>query len=313
MLFEKAVPVRYFAEKYNLKLVGNENVMVTGINEIHKVEPGNLTFVDVEKYYQKSINSSATVIIIDKMTNFPEGKTLLICDEPFQVYNQIVAEYRPFRPMLTDTNTNPTIGENTIIEPGVHLGHNVTIGKDVYIQAGVYIGNDTIIGDNTIIQAGAILGTDAFYFKKANKTYTKWNSCGRVVIENDVVIGAGCTINKGVSGDTIIGEGSKLDSQVHIGHGAVIGKHCLLAAQVGVAGKTIIGNHVVLYGQVGIAQSLVIGEGAVILAKSGVSKSLEGHKVYFGIPATEARDKYKEMAKLRSLLNEELSTLNGAV
>src|SRR5690606_30029363 len=151
-------------------------------------------------------------------------------------------------------------------------------------QAGAYIGNDTVIGDRVNIQAGALLGTDAFYFKKTDKQYSKWNSCGRVVIENDVEIGAGCTINKGVSGDTIIGAGSKLDSQVHIGHGAVIGKNCLFAAQVGVAGKTIIGSNVVLYGQVGIAQNLTIGDGAVLLAKSGVSKNLEGNKVYFGIP-----------------------------
>jgi UDP-3-O-[3-hydroxymyristoyl] glucosamine N-acyltransferase len=307
MQFDKEIPIKYFAEKYNLTIVGNKDLMVTGINEIHKVQPGNITFVDVEKYYQKSIQSAASIIIIDKITDFPEGKALLLCPDPFKVYNQIAMDFRPFRPMTEKSLIENIIPESALIEPGVRIGHNVQIGENVYIQAGAYIGNDTIIGDNVCIQAGAIIGTDAFYYKKANNQYTKWHSCGRVILENNVEIGAGCTINKGVSGDTIIGEGSKLDSQIHIAHGVVLGKNCLLAAQVGIAGKTIVGDNVVMYGQVGIAQKLTIGEGAVILAKSGVSKNLEGNKVYFGIPAAEARDKYKELVKLRLLAKDEIS------
>jgi len=158
-----------------------------------------------------------------------------------------------------------------------------------------------VIGKKVVIQAGAIIGTDAFYFKKSEEGYTPWRSGGRVIIEDDVQIGAGCTINKGVSGDTVIGEGSKLDCQVHIAHGVVLGKNCLLAAQVGIAGKTIVGDNCTFYGQSGIAQSLVIGDGVTLLAKTGVSKDLEGGKTYFGIPAAEAREKYKELAALRQL------------
>ncbi len=311
MRFEQQLPIQYFVDKYHLTIAGNKDLIITGLNEINKVQNGDITFVDVEKYYQKSVFSNASAIIIDKLTDFPEGKALLLSSDPFKVYDQIARDFRPFRPLgLTDEKGN-TIGENCLIEPGVHLGHNLKIGNNVYIQAGVYIGNDTIIGDNVCIQAGAIIGTDAFYYKKTNQKYTKWHSCGRVILENDVEIGAGCTINKGVSGDTIIGEGSKLDSQVHIAHGAVLGKNCLLAAQVGIAGKTIVGDNVVMYGQVGVAQRLKIGDGAVILAKSGVSKSLEGNKVYFGIPAMEARDKYKELVKLRMLAKDEIQVMQG--
>lgn len=306
MQFENHLPIQYFAEKYNLTIVGNHDLKITGINEINKVEVGNITFVDVEKYYAKSIHSAASAIIIDKITEFPEGKALLICDEPFAAYNQIAKDFRPFRPFTSENNRQPKIGENTIIEPGVHIGFNVTIGDNVYIQSGVYIGNDTIIGNHVNIQAGAIIGTDAFYYKKANNQYTKWHSCGRVIIRDHAEIGAGCTLNKGVSGDTIIGEGTKLDSQVHIAHGVVLGKNCLIAGQVGIAGKTIVGDNVTMYGQVGVAQRLTIGDGAVILAKSGVSKSLEGNKVYFGIPAMEARDKYKEIARLRMLTKDDM-------
>jgi len=122
-----------------------------------------------------------------------------------------------------------------------------------------------------------------------------------VIIEDNVDIGAGCTINKGVSGDTTIGAGTKIDCQVHIGHDARIGKNCLIAAQAGISGNTVLGDEVVVYGQVGIAQNLKIGAKAVILAKSGVSKDLEGGKTYFGYPAQEAREAYKELATLRQL------------
>ena len=123
----------------------------------------------------------------------------------------------------------------------------------------------------------------------------------RVVIEDNVDIGAGCTINKGVSNDTIIGEGTKIDCQVHIGHDAQIGKNCLIAAQAGISGNTVIEDEVVIYGQVGVAQNLRIGKKAIILAKSGVSKDLAGDKTYFGYPAQEVRDAYKELAILRQL------------
>jgi UDP-3-O-[3-hydroxymyristoyl] glucosamine N-acyltransferase len=308
MQFTRPIPVQQFADRYNLKVIGNQDLMITGINEIHKVRPGDITFVDAQKYYHKSVYSAASAIIIDQLTDFPEGKALLLTEKPFEVYDQIARESYPFQPITSLEEKGYTIGKNTIIEPQVVIGHRVVIGDDCYIQAGSYIGNDTVIGDRSIIQAGALIGTDAFYFKKENGRYTKWHSCGRVIIENDVVVGAGCTVNRGVSGETIIGEGSKLDSQVHVGHGVVIGKHCLIAAQVGIAGKTIIGDGTVIYGQVGIAQNLHIGEGAVILAKSGVSKNLDGGKVYFGYPAAEAREKYKELAALRMMLEQEMYT-----
>jgi UDP-3-O-[3-hydroxymyristoyl] glucosamine N-acyltransferase len=299
--FELPIPVAELADRYGLKIIGNRDAYALGINEIHKVTAGDITFVDNEKYYQKSLHSAASIIIIDKEVDCPEGKVLLIADQPFRIYEKIVTSLKTFLPLNGKPLRDQVIDDSAIIEKNVIIGHNVKIGPQAYIQAGAIIHSDVIIGARVEIQSGAIIGTDAFYFKKEDGRYHKWTSCGRVIIEDDVVIGAGCTINKGVSGDTIIGEGSKLDSQVHIGHGAVIGKHCLLAAQVGIGGKTIIGNHVVLYGQVGIAQNLTIGDGAVILAKSGVSKNLQGGKTYFGYPATEAREKYKELATLRGL------------
>jgi UDP-3-O-[3-hydroxymyristoyl] glucosamine N-acyltransferase len=126
-------------------------------------------------------------------------------------------------------------------------------------------------------------------------------SCGRVVIEDDVELGACCTIDRGVSHDTVIGKGTKFDNQVHIGHDCIIGKNCLFAAQVGVAGATTIEDEVVLWGQVGVSKTLTIGKGAVVYAQSGVPSSLEGGKVYFGSPVSEAKEKIKELVWIKRI------------
>lgn len=291
------------AKLINAEIIGDPGFLVTGLNEIHKVEKGDITFSDLPKYYQVSLQSQASVVIINEAVEKPEDKHLLIHSTPFFAYNALVGHFTPFKPLTTNTIAETAkIDPSALIEPGAIIGHHVEIGAHTYIQSGAYIGNYSIIGSNVNIQAGAIIGTDAFYFKKGdNGQFTKWNTAGRVVIGDHVEIGAGCTINRCVSADTVIGEGTKLDSLIHIGHGAVIGKHCLFAAQVGIGGNTIIEDHVILYGQVGVAQNLRIGAGAVVLAKSGVSKDLEGGKVYFGIPVSEAKEKYRELAALRQL------------
>lgn len=301
MKLSTPIAVQELAQEIGAKLVGNSNLSATGINEIHKVQEGDITFVDHPKYYDKSLNSAATIIIIDKDVDCPEGKCLLICDNPFEAYDGIVKKYRPIKPLQNQINPDVIIPESTVVEPGVYIANNVTIGEHCYLHAGCYIGEYSVLGNHVQVGPGSIIGSDAFYYKKVDGEYTKWRSGGRTVLEDHVDIGANCTINKGVSGDTIIGKGSKLDCLIHIGHGAVLGENCLLAGQVGIGGKTIVGDRCVFYGQVGVAQSLKIGDDTVILAKSGVSKDLEGGHVYFGTPAEKAREKYKELAALRQL------------
>ncbi|HFA50663.1 MAG TPA: UDP-3-O-(3-hydroxymyristoyl)glucosamine N-acyltransferase [Bacteroidetes bacterium] len=301
MKFPQPVPVKDIAQRIGAKLIGNAALLATGINELHKVEPGDITFVDVKRYFKKSLQSAASIVIINEETECPEGKALLVCAQPFEAYDSLVRQYRPLRPLSSQVSESAFIHPSAVIEPNVTIGHHVVIGKNCYIQANTYIGDHTHIGDHVNIQAGCIIGTDAFYFQKTEKGFQKWHSGGRVVIENRVDIGAACTINRGVSGDTIIGEGSKLDCQVHVGHGAVIGKNCLIAGQVGIGGKAVLEDEVVLYGQVGVAQRIRIGKGAVVSAKSGISKNLEGGKAYFGIPAAEIRVRQRELAALRHL------------
>ena len=302
MKFPKPVSVSALAQRFNAQIIGDETLFATGINEIHKVEPGDIAFSDAPKYFKKTLDSAATVVLLNAPAECPPGKAILVVENPFEVYDTLIREQRPFEPLTAPVSHRAQIHPTALIEPGVMIAANVTIGAHTYIQANTYIGEYTTIGDHVTIGPNTTIGSDAFYFKKLpDGSYQKWRSGGRVIIGDHVDIGAGCTINKGVSGDTVIGAGSKLDCQIHIGHGVVVGKNCLFAAQVGIGGKTIIEDNVVLYGQVGVVQAVTVGQGAVVLAGAGVSKSLAGGKVYFGAPAEEMREKYKELAALRQL------------
>jgi UDP-3-O-[3-hydroxymyristoyl] glucosamine N-acyltransferase len=304
MKFDNEVSVQWLAEFTGAKLMGNTAQMAKGINEIHKVTPGDISFVDFEKYYATCLQSAATIIIINKEVACPEGKTLLVCDDPFTAYVKIVKHFRPFEKAYKMISDTAVIGEGTHLQPGVFVGNHVQIGKNCLIHPNVTIYDHTLIGDNVIIHAGVVLGADAFYFKRRKERDIHWDkleSCGRVIIEHDVEIGAGTTIDKGVSGDTIIGAGTKLDNHIHIGHGAVIGRNCLFAAQVGIGGKAILEDEIILWGQVGISKDLTIGKGAIVLAQSGVPSSLEGGKTYFGSPADEARFKKRELGWIKRI------------
>lgn len=302
MKFPQPILVRDLAQRFNAQLLGDATLAATGINEIHKVEPGDIAFSDAPKYFKKTLESAATVVLLNEAAECPPGKDILVVENPFEVYDSLIREHRPFEPATAPISHRASIHPTAVIEPGVVIAANVSIGAHSYIQANTYIGEHTSIGAHVCIGPNNSIGSDAFYYKKlADGSFKKWRSGGRVIIEDHVDIGAGCTINKGVSGDTVIGAGSKLDCQIHIGHGVVIGKNCLMAAQVGIGGKTIIEDNVVLYGQVGVIQSIRIGAGAVVLAGAGVSKTLEGGKTYFGGPAEEVREKYREIAAVKQL------------
>jgi UDP-3-O-[3-hydroxymyristoyl] glucosamine N-acyltransferase len=304
MRFEKPVSVSWIAEFIGAEMVGNTNGQATGINEIHKVETGDIVFVDHPKYYDKCTQSAATIIIINKKTDYPEGKTLLIVADPFESYLKLVNHFRPFQPSMKMISDTAKIGKDTVVMPNAYVGNHVVIGKQCIIYPNVTILDHCVIGDNVVIQSGTVIGSDAFYYnrkKDRDIQYKKMASCGRVVIGNGVEIGAGCTVDRGVSADTVIGDGTKIDNLVHIGHDTELGRNCLLAGQVGIAGATTIEDEVILWGQVGVSKTLTIGKGAVLYAQSGVPASLEGGKTYFGSPAVDAREKMKELVWLKRI------------
>lgn len=193
------------------------------------------------------------------------------------------------------------IGEGTIIQPGAFIGNHVTIGKNCLIHANASIYDHTIIGDDVIVHSNSVLGADAYYFQRRPEGYKKFESCGRVILKDRVEVGALCSIDKGVTGDTIIDEGTKLDNHCQVGHDTYIGKNCLIGSHAAIAGVTRIEDDVIIWGRVAINKDLVIGKGAVILATSAVDKSLAGGKTYFGVPADDVRKKWRELAALKQL------------
>ncbi|MBU0488775.1 MAG: UDP-3-O-(3-hydroxymyristoyl)glucosamine N-acyltransferase [Bacteroidetes bacterium] len=302
MEISPATTLQEIAAFLGRKFHGNPEFPVLGINELHKVRPGDVSFVDHPKYYDRVLNSSASVIIINNEVLCPEGKCLIFSDEPFDDYNTLVRHYAPFQPCASTISPSARIGANTIIQPNSFVGNNVLIGDNCIIHANVSIYDNSVIGNNVVIHSGTVIGADAYYVKKrSDGHYDKMLSCGRVVIEDDVEIGANCTIDRGVTADTRIGKGTKFDNHIQIGHDTVVGKNCLFASAVIVAGVTTIEDDVILWGQVAVHKDLTIGRGAVVLGMSGIDKSIEGGKTYFGSPAIDARAKWKELALIRSL------------
>lgn len=301
MKFPQQHTLEQIATIIGCSYVGPADFPVYGMNEIHVVEPGDIVFVDHPKYYDKALNSAATIVLINKEVVCPEGKALLISEDPFADFNKLTRYFKPFEKASSLIAPTAKIGEGTVIQPGCFIGNNVSIGKNCLIHSNVSIYDNCVIGDHVTIHAGTVLGGDAFYYKNRPEGFDKLLSGGRVVIEDHVDLGASCTVDKGVTGDTTIKRGTKIDNQVHIGHDTVIGEKCLIAAQTGIAGCVVIEKEVTIWGQVGMTSGITIGSKAVILAQSGVTKSLDGGKAYFGYPAEEARKKYKELAGIRQI------------
>jgi UDP-3-O-[3-hydroxymyristoyl] glucosamine N-acyltransferase len=301
MKFPSPLKLSALAEMLHAKPVGDPDFLVTGINEIHMVEAGDLTFVDHPKYYDKALNSNATTILINKEVECPAGKALLISDKPFDDYVSLATRYRPFEKAVSAVSPGAVIGDGTVIQPGAFIGNHVTIGKNCIIHANASVYDHTVIGNNVIIHSGCVIGADAYYYQKRADGYKKLESCGRVIIEDRVELGALCTVDKGVSGDTIISQGTKFDNHVQVGHDTYIGRNCLIGAFCAIAGVTRIEDDVILWASVLVNKDLVIGKGAVLLAGSGTEKSLEGGKTYWGAPAIEARKKWREVAALKML------------
>jgi UDP-3-O-[3-hydroxymyristoyl] glucosamine N-acyltransferase len=304
MKFPRIYTLKEIASLIDARFIGDPDFPVTGMNEIHMVEQGDLTFVDHPKYYNKSLNSKATTILINKEVDQPEGKSLIISDRPFDDYVYLVNYFRPFEKSTSFISPTAQVGESTVIQPGAFIGHHVTIGNNCLIHANVSVYDHCVIGNNVIIHSGTVIGADAYYYQRRPDGYKKLESCGRVVLEDNVEIGALCSIDKGVSGDTIISAGTKFDNHVQVGHDTYIGKNCLIGAHAAIAGVTRIEDDVIIWANVLVNKDLVVGSKAVLLATTGVDKSIEGGKTYYDAPAREAYKYWKEKAIIKKMIEE---------
>ncbi|MCQ2275793.1 MAG: UDP-3-O-(3-hydroxymyristoyl)glucosamine N-acyltransferase [Bacteroidales bacterium] len=276
---------------------------VVGINELHSVEPGEVTFVDCDKYYSRVLQSPASVVIINKVdVDCPENKVLLFSEDPLRDYLSVVKHFKSYEPQQVNIHPTAVIGEGTVLEPFVFVGRNVKIGKNCIIHSNVSIYEDTTIGDDVIIHSNTTIGGDACYFQKRADRWIKLESCGSTFIGNDVEVGCNCCIDKGVSGVTYIGDGTKFDNLVQIGHDTHIGKRVLLGAQSGVAGCTYVDDDCKIWAKACVNKDLYVAKNTVLYALSAIDKSVEVEgQTLFGIPADDAKKKWRELAYLRKL------------
>lgn len=300
MTFQQPQTLQSIADLINAQFIGAGDFAVYGTNEIHRVKSGEIVFVNSPKYYDKALNSAATIILIDKIVEVPEGKVLLISDDPFRDFNLINAHFTKLNPFQTELH-NLEVGDSTHVHPSAIIGNDVKIGNNCIIYPNVVIGDRTLIGDNCIVQSNTVLGGDAFYYRKLDGEYDRMLSVGNVILEDNVEIGNNCCIDRGVTDSTIIKKGSKLDNLIQIGHDTVLGERCLVASGALIAGCCTIEEDVTIWGQVAMASGKRIGKGAIILGKTGVNKDLEGGKTYFGQLAEEFRDYLKKEIKIKNL------------
>ena len=294
MKFKKPISIEEISSFLKLPFFGDGSTLIYGLNEINRCTKGDVIFVNHHKYLKKAESSNATAIITTKHDK-PSKKVTLVSENPFDDFNRLIKKFK------SSSNKKLSYGENTFIHPSVVIGNNVIIGNNCVIHPNVVLYDNITIGDNSIIHANSVIGANAFYFNKKENTYSPLITCGEVIIGDFVEIGANNTIDAGVTDKTKIGNGTKTDNLVHIGHDTIIGKNCLIAAQVGIAGCNIIEDNVTLWGQVGTPSNITIGEGAVILGKSGPFQNVEANETIFGVPGINAKQRFREILNQRKL------------
>jgi UDP-3-O-[3-hydroxymyristoyl] glucosamine N-acyltransferase len=300
------------AKKIGAQLMG-QDLTVAGLSTIDNPKPGTLSFIISKKFKKKLADCCCAAVIVPPGVK-SERHSLLIKDDPYLGYSLAMRlfyknHHRPRSQIeqsaiVSETakighdvyighnvviKDNVKVGDNCVIHPGVFIGENTIIGDDCYIYPNSVIMHGVNIGSRVAIYAGAVVGSDGFGYAKGENGFVKIPQAGTVVIEDDVEVGAGTTIDRATIGETRIGTGTIIDNLVQIAHNCIIGPGCIICAQVGLAGTTILGKNVTLAGQVGLAGHLTIGDGTIVEAQSGVPGNLPAGSVVFGYPARDAK------------------------
>ena len=306
----------------------DDNIEINGIATMENAKKGDITFFSNPKYKKYLKTTEASVIIVGRNVDV-ENRILVKVDDPYLAFALVLERYFTKKLEIKGVNSSvfipdsAVIGENVTIERGTIIGENALIGDDSYIYGNVFIGDnvklgnrciiypgvvireDVVLGNNVILQPGVVIGGDGFGFVPQPGEHKKIPQVGKVIIGDNVEIGANSTVDRGAIGDTIIGVGTKIDNLVQIGHNVQIGKGCLIVSQAGVAGSAKIGDFVMIGGQVGIAGHIEIGDFVQIAAKTGVANSVKTGKIVAGIPAMEHKKWLKVVgltAKLPDIL-----------
>ncbi|VAX31640.1 UDP-3-O-[3-hydroxymyristoyl] glucosamine N-acyltransferase [hydrothermal vent metagenome] len=315
------------------QIIGNEDLLLEGLASIDEATVGQVTFVSHPKYEKKAKETKASVVMTRKVIK-GLSTTFLIVEDPYFSFAKLLTLFHPPRKKTPGVHASATLGEHlvigtdAVIGPSVTLEDGVTIESNAQIGAGVFVGEGSSIGENSIIypnvtilegvkigkrviiHSGSVIGSDGFGFAFHGGKHHKIPQTGGVIIEDDVEIGANVTIDRAVMGQTIIGQGTKFDNLVQVGHNVKIGAHSILVAQVGISGSSQLGNYVTLAGQVGVAGHVKIGDQVIVGAKSGVTKDIPAAQTVSGFPPVPHKSWLKsqvalqQLPSLRSLVNE---------
>lgn len=297
------------------EVVGDEDLVITGLGGIQEAKEGDITFLANPKYILLSKKTKASAIIVSRGMEIP-GKSVIRTDNPSLAFTDLITAMTEEGPSLVGKGVHKaafiaedavigenvsigpyaiiegqaTIGDNTVIYGGSYVGHYASIDNDCLIYPNVTIREQVVIGSRVIIHSGAVIGSDGFGFVQVDGVHKKIPQVGTVSIEDDVEIGANVTIDRARFDKTIIGRGTKIDNLVQVAHNVVMGENCIIVSQVGISGSVNIGNGAILAGQAGVTGHLSIGEGAVVLSQSAVAKSVPARTQVSGSPARPHND-----------------------
>jgi len=313
------ISVKQIAEKLNGTIQGNPDLMISGICSIDDGKEGCISFIRSSRFDRYFTKSPSSAVIVNPNFNLDRGSKTTITVENPDISLIAVLSMFDNKPVVNPSiHASAIIGENVsigvdctlqphaVIEKNVKIGDNTFVGANVYIGEGCSIGNRTVLhpnvtlyhsctlGDDVTIDSGTVIGADGFGWVTVKDVHHKIPQIGKVIIKNNVWIGANCTVDRGTFRDTIINENTKLDNGIQIAHNVEVGRGCLFAGQVGIAGSTKIGNHVTLAGQVGIVDHISIGDRCIVASKSGVMQSLAPGSFFSGIPARPHNEKKRQ-------------------
>lgn len=333
-----SMTLKEIAELVGGELSGDGNIVIAGVGGLTEAEKGEITFLASARYRNQVSKTKASAIIVGEEVELPEIPSIRT-KNPYLAFVQVMKVLVPPKKLPTGIDKTSilgkgvklgkdvaigayvvigngvVIGDKTVIFPGTYIGDKAVIGEDVLIYPNVTVREEVIIGDNVIIYPGAVIGSDGFGYVTEKGKHHKIPQVGIVEIENGVEIGANVTIDRATLGKTLIGEGTKIDNLVQIGHNVKIGKNCLIVSQVGISGSTVIGDNVILAGQAGLVSHITVGDNAIVGAQAGVTKSVPANTTVSGYPAREHRIAQKINAQLVRLpkLFEEIKELKKEI
>jgi UDP-3-O-[3-hydroxymyristoyl] glucosamine N-acyltransferase len=299
------------AEQIDAEVVGDGKIPISAVATLEEATFSQVSFLSNPVYAKLLQTTKAGAVIVNRKTE-AEHLNLLRAADPYLAYKKAVVALHGYRQhphlgihLRATVEPTASIGEASVLYPGVYVGANAKIGRDCVLYPNVVIYDNCILGDRVIVHAGASIGHDGFGFATSKGIHHKIPQVGNVVVEDDVEIGASAMIARAAIGSTLIAKGTKIDALVAVGHGVKVGEHCLLVSQTGIAGSTTIGHHVTLGGQVGVAGHLTIGDNVTVAAQGGIIADVPDKSVLIGSPAmpyTYGRRVYLLFTKLPELL-----------